>query len=264
MPGQLCARPRCPPGGSAPSCRASAPSAHARAARVLGLRRACAAAACLHRRSRGSRPQDIAAVCPGEERPRRHRPELRSSAARPLRRSSAPGHLRSFTRAGPPPGAAPARNHAGPPRRGFSHARAPARRCRSRGLGSPTGEEALGAADPAALEPPAAVARGAARLRAGARAVRARPDAARPGVAAPPPGGPHPRGPPACRPSTSAPSPGAAPREGGREEIPPDRGTARGRRRKPDRGRTERGEGEIEFPKDLCVNLENCRDLLVM
>jgi hypothetical protein len=29
-PGHLCARPRCPLGGSAPSCRASAPSAHAR------------------------------------------------------------------------------------------------------------------------------------------------------------------------------------------------------------------------------------------
>jgi hypothetical protein len=38
---------------------------------------------------------------------------------------------------------------------------------------------------------------------------------------------------------------------------------ASGRRRKPNRGRTEREEGEIGFPKDLCANLENCRDLLV-
>jgi hypothetical protein len=34
-------------------------------------------------------------------------------------------------------------------------------------------------------------------------------------------------------------------------------------RRKPNRRRTEREEGEIGFPKDLCANLENCSDLSV-
>jgi hypothetical protein len=34
-------------------------------------------------------------------------------------------------------------------------------------------------------------------------------------------------------------------------------------RRKPNRRRTEREEGEIGFPKDLCANLENCRDLSI-
>jgi hypothetical protein len=29
------------------------------------------------------------------------------------------------------------------------------------------------------------------------------------------------------------------------------------------REKKNRGEGEKGFPKDLCVNLENCRDLLV-
>jgi hypothetical protein len=38
---------------------------------------------------------------------------------------------------------------------------------------------------------------------------------------------------------------------------------ASGRRRKPNRRRTEREEGEIGFPKDLCAILENCRDLSV-
>jgi hypothetical protein len=51
-------------------------------------------------------------------------------------------------------------------------------------------------------------------------------------------------------------------REAGRKN-PPDRCAASGRRRKPNRGRTEREEGKIGFPKDLCANLENCRDLLV-
>jgi hypothetical protein len=41
------ARLRCPPCGSAPSCRTSAPSAHARATCALGPRRPCAAAALL-------------------------------------------------------------------------------------------------------------------------------------------------------------------------------------------------------------------------
>jgi hypothetical protein len=38
---------------------------------------------------------------------------------------------------------------------------------------------------------------------------------------------------------------------------------ASGRRRKPNGRRTEREEGEIGFPKDLCSILENCRDLSV-
>jgi hypothetical protein len=36
-----------------------------------------------------------------------------------------------------------------------------------------------------------------------------------------------------------------------------------GQERRQREDKTEREEGEIEFPKDLCVNLENYRDLLV-
>jgi hypothetical protein len=35
------------------------------------------------------------------------------------------------------------------------------------------------------------------------------------------------------------------------------------KRRKSNRERTEREEGELGFPKDLCVNLENCRGSFV-
>jgi hypothetical protein len=144
------------------------------------------------RRSLGERrPLDVAAVCPGEERPRRRRPELRSSVARPLRRSSAPGHLGSFTRGAllPPCGTTPSRRQ--------------------------------------------------------------------------PLGGPRPRGPPACRPPTSAPPPRAAPMEGGRGKKIPGQRCRRWGKRKDARERENREEGEIGLPKDLCANLENCRDLLV-
>jgi hypothetical protein len=51
--------------------------------------------------------------------------------------------------------------------------------------------------------------------------------------------------------------------EGGRQgKGPPGRGAAGAARRAPERGKN-REEGEIGFPKDLCVNLENCRDLWV-
>jgi hypothetical protein len=54
----------------------------------------------------------------------------------------------------------------------------------------------------------------------------------------------------------------------GREagEDLPGRGAAGGREKERDareRGRTEREEREKGFPKDLCANLENCRDLSV-
>jgi hypothetical protein len=59
--------------------------------------------------------------------------------------------------------------------------------------------------------------------------------------------------------------PGAEQRERGRKEDLD--GVAGGRRRRPDKARTERGkteeEGGMKFPKDLCANLENYRDLSV-
>jgi hypothetical protein len=45
---------------------------------------------------------------------------------------------------------------------------------------------------------------------------------------------------------------------------PPDRGAGQEQERERDaREKKNRGEGEIGLPKDLCANLENCRDLLV-
>jgi hypothetical protein len=49
----------------------------------------------------------------------------------------------------------------------------------------------------------------------------------------------------------------------GKEIRERERDVAASGRRKPNRRRTEREEGELGFPKDLCVNLENCRDLSV-
>jgi hypothetical protein len=51
-------------------------------------------------------------------------------------------------------------------------------------------------------------------------------------------------------------------RKGGRGNSL-DRCATSGKKRKPNRGRTKREEGEIGFPKDLCAILENCRDVSV-
>jgi hypothetical protein len=72
-----------------------------------------------------------------------------------------------------------------------------------------------------------------------------------------------PRAPPARpAPSPPAPPPGAAPREGGRGKLP-DRAAAGGGETKDAKEKKNRGEGEKGFPKDLCANLENCRDLSI-
>jgi hypothetical protein len=47
-------------------------------------------------------------------------------------------------------------------------------------------------------------------------------------------------------------------KDGAEKSVPPVR-----KRRKSNRERTEREEGELGFPKDLYINSENCRDLFV-
>jgi hypothetical protein len=51
-------------------------------------------------------------------------------------------------------------------------------------------------------------------------------------------------------------------REGGRGKAPRKRHRPWGKR-KDTRERENRGGREIGFPKDLCANLENCKDLCV-
>jgi hypothetical protein len=76
-------------------CRASTPSAHARAACVIGPCRACAVAARLHRRSRESKSQDVAAVRPVVPAPARakalhHNSSCARAVAPPVPAASAP------------------------------------------------------------------------------------------------------------------------------------------------------------------------------
>jgi hypothetical protein len=58
-------------------------------------------------------------------------------------------------------------------------------------------------------------------------------------------------------------------RMGGRGKSPgqrcrrPRKRSAREKIKQRERGRKNRGEREIRFPKDLCINLENCRDLSI-
>jgi hypothetical protein len=58
---------------------------------------------------------------------------------------------------------------------------------------------------------------------------------------------------------------GSTPRRGKKagRKTPGQRRRPWKKKKKSARERKNRGEGEIGLPKDLCANLENCRDLLV-